>query len=642
MFEGQRLTYAQLDAMSQTAGESLLAAGIQRGERVAIMLANVPAFVVWYYGALRVGAIAVSISTRLAKSEVAFVVSDCGARIFVSDSATHQALADELPDCVVKSISVDDWGNECGEPLLARQTSAPSTWLDAEPDDAAVILYTSGTTGFAKGATLSHLNVRSNVHAFNHLCQMRTRDRILLAVPLFHCFGQNALLNAAFNVGATLVLQRKFDLSEAKQLIRDEQVTQLFGVPMMFQLFYESCDRSDLKTIRYCFSAAATLPVQTSRRWQEKFGMPIYEGYGLTETSPFASYNHRNKFVRDSIGTPIDCVEMKIVDTDTGTACPPGELGEIAIRGPNVMLRYWNRPDDTAAAIRDGWFHSGDIGRMDDDGFFYIVDRVKDMIAVGGLKVYPAEVERVLLDCPAVSQVAVAGIPHKTFGEQVVAFVVLKTNQQASYDVATAAIKQHAKEKLANYKVPQAVIVIDELPRNPSGKVLKTKLREMSPNWLLDADTASPVAAAAPAPKHGPSKLRQALDATHATSRPGVAVTFLQRLVQTVAGSDELPDPEARFIDAGLDSLMIVEMSSQIQAEVGPQIEISSTLVFDHPRICDLAQFLVDVLQPTELKTPPIETKSNLVSTPSADLESEIATMSEQQALEELMKELET
>lgn len=649
VFEGHRFTFAELEALSQAAAERLIESGVSRGDRVALMLPNVPSFVIWYYAALRVGGIAVSISTRSAASEASLLVSDCGARVFVTLAESHDAVQSELPECVENCFLVSELGDVYDGDLLKRSKACDATWVNADPDEAAVILYTSGTTGFAKGATLSHLNVRSNVHAFNHLCGMQPRDRILLAVPLFHCFGQNALLNAAFNVGATLVLQRAFDPTESKRLIADEQVTQLYGVPMMFQLFHDSCEPADFASVNYCFSAAATLPIQTSDRWLEKIGMPIYEGYGLTETSPFASYNHRTKYVPGSIGMPIDCVEMKIVDTETGQDCHAGELGEIAVRGPNVMLGYWNRPEDTATAIREGWFHSGDIGRVDPEGFFYIVDRVKDMISVGGLKVYPAEVERVLLDHPAVLQAAVIGFRDDVFGEKVAAFIV----PQASYsnEDMTSEILQHTKNNLANYKVPTAVAFVDELPRNASGKILKTKLREMDMATVIpDADLGKQSELGVDASEAISAKavraptLRDQLASTYESRRLEVASTFVTNLVQAISGSEEIPDPQTRFLDAGLDSLMIVEMSSQIQVEIGTEQEVPATLVFDHPRICDLGEFLVQALSPSD-PSKEVTTQPNTKSTsrPIQDMASqnEIANMTEREALEELMKELE-
>ncbi len=650
VFEGTSFTYAQIDGLSAQAAARLKKAGVGRGDRVAIMLPNVPAFVVWYYAALRIGAITVSISTRLADKEVAFVVSDCEAKVFVGDA---QGFSTHLPTCVGQTFDVSDCGDRCnGESMGGASLVGSEAWVDAEPDEAALILYTSGTTGFAKGATLTHRNVRSNVLEFNRLCDMQPTDRILLAVPLFHCFGQNALLNSGLNVGSTLVLQRSFDINESKQLIREEQISQLYGVPMMYQLFYESCTPADLLTVRYCFSAAARLPVQVSRRWQEKFGQPIYEGYGLTETSPFASYNHHEQYVTGSIGTPIEQVEMKIVDSETAAPCPPGELGEIAIRGPNVMLGYWNRPEDTATAIRDGWFYSGDIGRMDDRGFFYIVDRVKDMISVGGLKVYPAEVERILLDHEAVLQAAVVGFPDKVFGEQVVAFVVTSDAAENSADDFHGKLQQHCRASLANFKVPKHFVPIEELPRNPAGKVLKTVLREYDLS-APEAASSSTVAELSDNLPTSPSATRPPtlwndLQKTYAANRPQVALAFVQGLVQLLSGEERIIEPDARFLEAGLDSLMIVEMSSQIQAEVGATIDIPATLVFDYPRVVDLAEFLVQTFAATGQQSPLERSNgSHALSTStytptSAALRAQVVAMSEDEAFDELMRELES
>ena len=652
LHHGEQISYAELNRRSIAAADALSSSGVQPGDRVGIMLPNAPSFPVWYYGALRIGAVAVSVSTRLTASEVEFVTADCGAKVLVASQDAMQQVAGSLPDCVATKIVVEDNGTPVGDVEWSNDADVSNVWFDAEPDTAALILYTSGTTGFPKGATLSHGNVRSNVHAFNHLCEMKAEDRVLLAVPLFHCFGQNALLNSVFNVAGTLVFQQKFDLNESKRLIAEHQVTQLYGVPMMFQLLLESCQPEDLASVDYCFSAAATLPIQTSRAWQQKFQQPIYEGYGLTETSPFASYNHRIKFSAGTIGMPIDSVEMKIVDTETGADCETGQLGEIAIRGPNVMLGYWGRPEDTADAIRNGWFHSGDIGRCDEAGYFYIVDRVKDMITVGGMKTFPAEVERVLLDHDVVQQAAVVGIADALFGEQVIAFVVVDPDHRGDVEQLQNTLVAFAQQHLANYKVPREFIIVSELPRNPSGKVLKTQLREQAAEKMragsgAGSNAVSKVNGAAGGQANVSSPLARKLQSAHASERQRVATIHVQELVQSIGGLDDLPDPEASFIDAGLDSLMIVELTSQLQKEVVPQVELPATLIFDYPRLVDLANFVIETFHKIAENGSDRKDASHLAGNTSrrrkvnrVELVKQIENMSEADALAELMQEL--
>ena len=638
VFDGKKITYSELNRLSICAADFLSDKGIRSGDLVALMLPNSPSFPIWYYAVLRIGGIAVSLSTRLAVSEVEFIVSDCEAAAFVGSSESFRAVEPELSGNVKVLFGVDDINGEPESDVPWNDAvGSNDQWYHAEPDEAALILYTSGTTGFPKGATLSHGNVRSNVHAFNHLCNMQTQDVVLLAVPLFHCFGQNALLNSVLNVGGTIVLQQRFDLNESKQLITEHRVTQLYGVPMMFGLLLESCSPNDLATVNYCFSAAATLPIQTSDAWQAKFDQPIFEGYGLTETSPFATYNHRNKFVPGSIGMPIDSVEIRVVDTETGKECPPGELGEIAIRGPNVMLGYWNRPAETKAAIRNGWFFSGDIGRIDDDGYLFIVDRVKDMITVGGLKVFPAEVERVLLDHEAVSQAAVVGAPDSVFGEQVIGYVVLNDGFDTVNSLAE--IESHAKSKLGNYKVPRRLFAKEELPRNPSGKILKTVLRETAVGDLSIVDSPRETASSTGSSPN-PASLAAKLNSTFASEKQRVASEFLQEQICEIAEMDSAPGIEVSFIEAGLDSLAIVELSAQLQVEVGPEHVLPPTLLFDYPQIRDLAEFLVEILGEPTGKPVANDNQTDQLRSEADGLRSEIESMSEEEALAELMKEL--
>ncbi|QDU09877.1 AMP-binding protein [Gimesia aquarii] len=679
VFNGNRFTYAELERLSSQAACYLQDLAVQPGDRVAIALPNTPAFVVWYYAVLRVGAIAVSVSTRLTSQEIRFIVEDCTAVALVVVDSKSVDLQSQMPACMQHLILVSESGDKISDEFLNVSESGPIDIYPTEPNDPAVILYTSGTTGFPKGATLSHQNVRATVHAFNNLCGLNQDDRILCSVPLFHCYGQNALLNSGFHAAATIVLQQRFDLNESKSLIMDEGVNKLFGVPTMFQLLEETCSLEDLKSINYCFSAATTLPQIVAERWQQKFKMPIYEGYGLTETAPFASYNHRLKFVPGSIGSPVDLVEMKVVHTETGETCAPGELGEIVVRGPNVMLGYWNRPDDTAIAIRDGWFHSGDIGRIDEQGYFYIVDRVKDMISIAGLKVFPAEVERTLHEHAAISDVAVVGLADAILGEKVVAFIVLakdlQTGSEVTYTEVLEQLREFCQQNLASYKMPKHLLLIDELPRNPSGKILKRVLREQAESMIsetqqeIQAKTDIDVSVSTgEAEREGAKqKIHSAwvteMLKSHPANRLREITSMLQLDVQKMLQLDELPNADERFIEAGLDSLLIVDLQERLKQRLGHAVDLPATLVFDYPSIAELAVFLSSILEEIHsnndsdretpgssvsrkqtVKIPQKEGGGDILFTgnPSetSDLEAEIEGLSEQEALEQLIREL--
>jgi long-chain acyl-CoA synthetase len=343
-----------------------------------------------------------------------------------------------------------------------------------EPSDPALLLYTSGTTGVPKGATLSHGNVVSNNWSVVHHAGYRPEDRLILFLPLFHVFGQNFIMNSCFLAGGTLVLHRRFVPDVVLESIGREQITMFFGVPSIYvALLNLDVPPERLRSIRYWFSAAATMPQEISRRWHQRFGRPIYEGYGLTETSPFAAYNHDFQHKFGSVGTPVENFEIRIVD-EADQEVPLGSLGEIAIKGPGVMLGYWNRPQDTAGAIRNGWFHSGDVGSMDDQGYIFIVDRVKDMINRAGFKVWPAEVEQLLYRHAAVKEAAVYAIPDAESGEAVAAAIVLREGASAT----SMEIINYCRDRAAVYKAPSRVDFVRELPKNATGKILKRVLRE--------------------------------------------------------------------------------------------------------------------------------------------------------------------
>lgn len=481
-FEGRTVGYAALEAEASRAAFGLRALGVGAGDRVGLFLPNVPEFAVAYFAAQKLGAVAVSINALLKTGELRHVLGDSGAAVVFTTAALLSGLAPlrgELPALreIIVCEGVTGDGNAPGERTLAELCAGQGGSLRAremEPGDAAAILYTSGTTGKQKGAVLSHGNVVSNYHATCHCVGSRPGDRHALFLPLFHCFGQDFIMNAALASGGTVLLHRRFDPAATPGLLRAQGVTHLYAVPTVYiQLLNAGLTPARLPDVRYCFSAAATMPVEVARRWREAFGLAVHEGYGLTETSPFAAYNHEFVHRPGSIGTPIENVEMRVVGPDD-VEVAHGEWGEICIRGPNVMLGYFNRPAETAEALRGGWFHSGDVGYRDEDGFYYLVDRVKDMINCAGFKVWPREVEEVLYTHPAVKECAVVGLADPVKGETVAAFVVLQDGAL----VAAAEVEAFCRERMAAYKVPRRIEMVDAVPRSPTGKILKRVLRE--------------------------------------------------------------------------------------------------------------------------------------------------------------------
>jgi long-chain acyl-CoA synthetase len=474
IFEGVTLSYRELNVRASRLANALKAHGVRRGDRVALYLPNIPSFAVSYVAALKAGAVAVSINSIFKSEEVKYILNDSGSSVLftVGDLLQNIPRMDcpQLQHVVVcegaagGNTSLDEW---------VEKGASDGRAFDLDRDDPAVLLYTSGTTGFPKGATLTHGNVVSNIFATMHHSGFGQRDRMALFLPLFHVFGQNFIMNATFNACATLVLHRRFVPDQVLDSIQRHRATMFFAVPTIFiNLLSTDLSRYDLSSIRYDFSAAATMPQEVSRRWNERFKRPVFEGYGLTECSPFACYNHdfRHKF--GSVGTAVENFELKIMDEHDHEVAAGG-WGEICITGPGVMKGYWGKPEDTAKALRHGWLHSGDIGMMDDEGYVFIVDRVKDMINVSGFKVWPAEVEQVLYRHPAVREVAVYGVSDSVKGEAVKAAIVLKDGASATGDEIIA----FCRDRMAVYKAPGSVEFVKELPKSATGKILKRVLR---------------------------------------------------------------------------------------------------------------------------------------------------------------------
>jgi long-chain acyl-CoA synthetase len=467
------LTYHQLDCAAARIANLLQDKGIEAGDRVGIMLPNVPYFAAIYYAILRVGAVVVPMNVLLKKREVGFYLSDSGAKLLFAWHGFAEAAETGAEEAGAELILVEPGKFE---ELVAEYDDSFEV-VDRADDDTAVILYTSGTTGTPKGAELTHANLARNVEAFANFTDIDQSSVVLGALPLFHSFGQTCGLNAAVRAGACLTLIPRFDPGKALEIIDRDRVNVFEGVPTMYAAMLNHPDRDsyDTSCLELCASGGSAMPVEVMKAFEDAFDAKILEGYGLSETSPVASFNHPDRERKPgSIGTPIEGVEMKVVDDD-GNEVAQGEPGEILIRGHNVMKGYWNRPDATVESISDdGWFATGDMGTVDEDGYFFIVDRKKDLIIRGGYNVYPREIEEVIYEHPAVREAAVVGVPHDDLGEEVGAAIALKDDAPCTEDD----IREHCKEQVAAYKYPRAIWFVDELPKGPTGKILK---REIEP-----------------------------------------------------------------------------------------------------------------------------------------------------------------
>ncbi len=454
---------------------ALQQAGVARGDRVALYLPNIPAFAVAYLAALRIGAIAVSVNAIFKSTEVTQILTDAQASVlFTVAELLPNVERAQIPS--LKHVVLCEGGaaSEALDAWIERAAGKPASLADMAADEPAAILYSSGTTGVPKGVMLTHANIQANTKTTARDLDMQPRDRLACFLPLFHVFAQNFIMNAGFEAGAGLVLWRRYTPEAVVAGIEAQRVTMFFAVPTIYiGLLNAAVPKERLASVRYYFSAAASMPEEISRRWSESYGKLVHEGYGLTESSPSAAYNHVSRHKFGSVGTAIEDTELRIVDGNE-RELPRGEWGEIAIRGPGVMKGYWKRPEDTARALRGGWLHTGDIGRMDEEGYVYIVDRVKDMINVSGFKVWPAEVENYLYRIPGVKEVAVYGVPDALKGEAVRVAIVLKEGASLSAEEVIAWCKEH----IAAYKVPVRVDMVAELPKSATGKVLKRVLRE--------------------------------------------------------------------------------------------------------------------------------------------------------------------
>jgi long-chain acyl-CoA synthetase len=489
-----RLTYAQVNGAANQVANLLVARGIQPGDKVALSCPNLPFFPIVYYGILKAGAVVVPLNVLLKGREIAYHLNDSDAKAYFCFQGT--------PDLPMGTDGYAGFGDaeRCESFfMIMADPSAPSTVegtealgqamqgqspvfesAATEATDTAVILYTSGTTGQPKGAELSHANMVMNALTSNRLfgSLATEHDTHLLVLPLFHSFGQTVNMNAGFSVGSTLVMLPRFDAEQAIGLMQKEDITFFAGVPTMYWGLLGVLDENvDVERIagnlRRAVAGGSALPVEILKQFKERFGVQILEGYGLSETSPVATFSDPERDPRPgSIGVPIWGIEVKLVDNEWKTVDGADEIGEIAIRGHNIMKGYYKRPEATAEVMKDGWFRTGDLARRDEDGFYYIVDRAKDMIIRGGFNVYPREIEEVLLTHEAVSLAAVIGIPHESHGEEIKAYVIKSPGAEITEDE----LVDWCKEQMAPYKYPRVVEFAPELPMTSTGKILKREL----------------------------------------------------------------------------------------------------------------------------------------------------------------------
>lgn len=490
-FMGEDTSYAEFDASVSKFASALQALGIEKGDHIVFLLGNSPHFLISLYATMRIGATAIPVNPIYTPDEIAYIVHN-------SDAKTVIAL-DALLPLIEKAATAfttvqnyilcetDPSTPEKIAVLPARVKNKLHSFTqmiatgksDFEPvvvneNETAIILYTSGTTGSPKGAMLTHKNITSNARDVADYLSFSGDDRVVATLPVFHVFALTVVVNAPLIKGATILLVPRFSPSDVFKIIRSQKATIFAGVPTMYNFMHQfpNGKKEDFESVRLAISGGASLPVALLHNFEEKFNVGISEGYGLSEASPVTCFNPLDRErIPGSIGTSIINVENKIVN-ELGEEVPIGEVGELIVRGPNVMKGYYKMPEETEVTLRDGWLYTGDLARRDEKGYFYIVDRKKDLIIVGGYNVYPREVEEVLFEHPHIVEAAVIGIPDADFGEAVHAFVVLKEGVQE--DIAE--LEAYCAASLAKYKVPKRFEFLEELPKNTTGKILRRSL----------------------------------------------------------------------------------------------------------------------------------------------------------------------
>ncbi|MFJ8258331.1 long-chain-fatty-acid--CoA ligase [Peribacillus asahii] len=481
IYGDKSVTYQELNQKVDRLAAGLYVQGIRKGDGVALILGNSPEFLIAYYGILRLGAFVVPINPLYTQGEINYLLDNSQAKAVITHVSVEPKLSEvkkQLENLKLVVYTEAENQESTWEHLMETGTSINvygSPYIDDE--DLAVILYTSGTTGKPKGAMLTHRNLVSNADSISKLLELDVKDRVVAVLPMFHVFCMTICLNAPIACGATVLIQPKFSPHDVVSAIREKKATVFAGVPTMYSFIYQLPEAiaEDCQSIRMCISGGASIPTELLHKFENKFNVSILEGYGLSETAPLVAINPlKGTRKPGSIGLNIPAVQSKVVD-EFGKELPRGEVGELVVQGPNVMRGYLNMPEATAAALIDGWLYTGDLARMDEEGYIYIVDRKKDIIIVGGYNVYPREVEEVLYQHPSIVEASVVGVPNEGYGESVKAYVVVKDKQLTIDDIL-----HFCQDKLVKYKLPRQVEFLKELPKNSTGKILRRELRQLT------------------------------------------------------------------------------------------------------------------------------------------------------------------
>ena len=470
---GRDITYSELNERANRIATGLLALGVKAGEHVGLLAPNSADWVAFYFGVLKTGAVAVTFSSVLTPDEMTLLINHSRPRFLFTSQEKLDHLKGLRGTAGLGKVICP--GGDLELKHLADMGTSSFKTVDRDRTETAAVLYTGGTTGTPKGVMTTHENINTSGHNVAFSEHSTEIDRALCFLPLNHVFGQMHIMNATIISCGCLEILPAFDLDRILEATKSGRVTKLFSVPTVYaRLLTLPTLKEQLGGVRYCFSAAASMAAEIVRQWKDRTGLTIYEGYGLTESASAVTYNHYYRHVIGSVGTTVPGVEVEIRDKE-GKGVKQGQEGEICIRGHNIMKGYLNNPEDTRSAFWDGgWFRSGDVGLLDEDGYLYIVDRIKDMIITGGENVYPREVEEVLYTREEIESCAVLGVPDKEWGERVTAFIVPKIGQR----IVPEELKTFLKSRLSPFKVPKEYIVVNELPKSPAGKILKRELKK--------------------------------------------------------------------------------------------------------------------------------------------------------------------